>query len=147
MVSEVIFSVLDTCQKYVSPTSGKDKLTFAVTAIRILIRMATAPPFPQRAIAPKGIAIPELTSSLVIRFGYVGKVGRCSVAAAVRPNVVAVTKGIVNQQRPPSIYPESVAEGSAAMAFWNLINVKSQFPEGLLRFTIENQRLQQSLLR
>lgn len=41
-------------------------------------------------------AMPEATSSADILLGYVGKDGRCSVAAAVKPKVEAKTKGIVN---------------------------------------------------
>lgn len=91
--------------------------TADVTAMKTMMRIAIPPPLPIKAIAAKGIAIPVLISVSDIRLGYVGKLGKCSVAAAARPKVEAKTNGIVNQHKPPSMYPGSVAVGSAAIAF------------------------------
>lgn len=89
-----------------------------VTAMKTIRRMAAPPPFPMMESAAYGNARPEETSYSFMRFGYVGKLGRCSVAAAAKPKVVASTKGIVNQDVPPRRYPPSVPAGSAAIAFW-----------------------------
>lgn len=85
--------------------------------MKIMMSMANTPLLPMSANAANGMAIPVVICSVVIRSGKVGKMGKCSVAAAARPKVEARTKGIVNQQRPPMTYPGSVAAGSAAIAF------------------------------
>lgn len=85
--------------------------------MKTMMSMASTPPLPMSASAANGMAMPVVTCSVVIRSGKVGKMGRCSVAAAARPKVEARTKGIVNQHSPPMTYPGSVAAGSAAMAF------------------------------
>lgn len=78
-------------------------LTADVTAMKTMMRTAIPPPLPINAIAAKGMAMPVVISVSDIRLGYVGKLGRCSVAAAARPKVDARTNGIVNQHRPPSM--------------------------------------------
>jgi len=85
-----------------------------VTAKKTRIRIATAPDSPRRHTAALGATSPAETSAVAILFGYVGKSGSSSRAIPARPRVVARKKGIENQQRPPTRYPSTVAEGLAA---------------------------------
>lgn len=72
-----------------------------VTAMKINISVAAAPPLPSNATAEFGSTSPAVTSASGIRLGYVGQAGFPSRARAARPIVVAASQGMANQLRPP----------------------------------------------
>lgn len=67
-----------------------------VTAMKIRIRVAPAPPVPSIATAALGRTNPAVTSASGIRSGKVGKLGFPSRARAASPIVVAQSQGIAN---------------------------------------------------
>jgi len=74
-----------------------------VTAMKTIKSTATAPPLPRSATAAYGTTRPADTSAESMRFGNVGNAGLPSRANAARPQVVAMSQGMANQEIPPII--------------------------------------------
>jgi hypothetical protein len=72
-----------------------------VTAMKTIRSTATAPPPPRSATAAYGTTRPADTSAGSMRFGKVGNAGFPSSAKAARPQVVAMSQGMANQEIPP----------------------------------------------